>query len=494
MSNLIPDDAEPGPAPGGGLISHLPAILWDRRWWIIIPAIVGILLSVAAALLIPPVYRATAVMLVQSPQLPDEIIGQMGDGLVERRIEAIRQRVTARPDLVELINRHGLYAQRRSSDSLSDIIEDMRDSITLTPTTLELPGSGANQRTIAFELAFDYREAAPAQAVTQDLMDRILQLDASGNLEQATNTAQFLADQAQDLQSQMADVEGRISAINTRYGRVLGSTGMAVIGSGTGNYDVQIASLQRDNANLVAQKETARSGDTRDPLVMNAEAALAGARAVYADSHPDVVIARQRLEEARALARTNTQRLPIDTIDQQIAFNNSQIAALRAAKAQEQAQVSSQLTAQSQAPLVLQQLEALQQRLAGLNQQYQTVQGRLLAARAGVRAEDEQMGQRLAVVEPPIIPEEPIWPDRLLIVALGSIAGIGLGALLALGTELVFRPIRDPRALTQITGVSPLGVVPKINRRNRRAGRPGQTPRRWGIWRPKEGRLLDGRG
>src|SRR5690606_34593315 len=121
--------------------------------------------------------------------------------------------------------------------------------------------------------------------------------------------------------------------------RILGSTGMAVIGSGTGSYDVQIATLQRDNANLIAQKEVARSSDTRDPVVASAEAALAAARSVYADGHPDVVIARQRLEEARALARSNTQRLPVDVIDQQIAFNNSQIAALRAAKSQEQSQV-----------------------------------------------------------------------------------------------------------------------------------------------------------
>ena len=69
---------------------------------------------------------------------------------------------------------------------------------------------------------------------------------------------------------------------------------------------------------------------------------------VTAETHPDVVIAKQRLEQARQLARTNTSRLPLDTIDQQIAFNNSQIAQLRAAKAQELAQMSSQLSSQAQ--------------------------------------------------------------------------------------------------------------------------------------------------
>jgi len=448
---------------GDGFLAYLPTILWQRRWWTIVPAVVGIVAAIAAALLIPPRYEATAVMLVQSSQLPDEVVGEFNDSVIERRIAAIRQRVTSRPDLLELINRHGLYSDRRSSDPLSEIIEDMRDNITLTPSTVELPSSAAGQSTIAFELSFEYGEASPAQAVVQDLMDLILELDASGNLEQATNTARFLEDQATGLDKQITEVEAQIAGINARYGGILGSTG-AVIGAGGGSYDVQIASLQRDNANLVAQKSVAQSSDTRDPVVVGAETALAAARAVYAENHPDVIFAKQRLEEARRLARTNTSRLPLDTIDQQISFNNSQIAQLRAAKAQELAQMSSQLSSQARAPLIQQQITALQQRLSGLNDQYQRVQERLLSAKAGVRAEDQQMGQRLAVVEPPVIPEEPVWPDRLLILAIGIGGGFGLGLLLAAAVELLNRPIRDPKTLAAIAGVPSLGVVPTIDR------------------------------
>ena len=461
MDNYAFDTPDSDQGPDSNLIQMLPVILWQRRWWIIIPALVGILASIAAVILIPPVYRSNAVMLVQSPQLPTEVIGADDVDIVDRRIARIREQVTARPELIALIERHGLYDSERRSDPLSEVIENMREAITLTPSQSSAPDNSANQKTIAFELAFDYREPVAAQAVVQDLMNRILQLDASGNVEQAANTVQFLTDQAKGLETQIADIQSKIALINARNGGVL-SAGSMVIGGASGSYDVQIAALQRDNQSLVQQRNIAQTSDIRDPVVAAAEQRLAAARAMFSETHPDVIAANQNLVQARELAKSNTRKLPVDTIDQQIAFNNSQIAALRAAKSGEQAQVNSQLSSQARAPLVQQQIADLQLRLTSVNQQYEEVQTRLLAARAGVRAEDEQMSERLSVVEPPVIPDSPSWPNRWIL-ALGGIgAGLALGVMLAFAIEFLLRPIRGPAALYNIMGAAPLGVIPVV--------------------------------
>jgi uncharacterized protein involved in exopolysaccharide biosynthesis len=115
--------------------------------------------------------------------------------------------------------------------------------------------------------------------------------------------------------------------------------------------------------------------------------------------------------------------------------------------------------------MVQQQIANLQTDLNGLNNQYQEVQSRLTAARAGVKAEDEQIAERLSVVEPPIMPDEPVWPNRLLILAVCIGGGIGLGIALALAVEILFRPIRDPDSLAAVTGENPLAVVPVIEPR-----------------------------
>ena len=475
------DTMQPGgdAAGGGNFLSLLPVIAKQRKWYIIIPALVGLAVGVAAAILMQPQYRANATMIVESPQLPEEILALDGTEMVGRRIARIKQQVTARPDLINLIERYGLYSDQRRSESLSAAVDTMREAIAIVPNEVE--GGRNNDTTIAFELSYTYSAPVEAQAVTQDLMDRILALDASGNIEQATNTVQFLQDQADELQAQVASLQNTISSVTAANGAVLGSGG-AIVSSGTGSYDMQIANLQRDNQQLSAQRSIAANSDDRDPVVVAAEQQLAAARAVYADNHPDVVIARQRLAQAKELAKSNVSKLPLNSINQQIAFNNAQIAQLRAAKSVEESRLQSRLSTQARAPLVQQRITDLQQQLMSVNQQYEQVQARLMSAQAGVRAEDEQMGERLTVVEPPVMPDQAAWPNRPLLVVAGLIAGIGLGIVLALVVEFLFQPIRDPGALRAIRGASPLGVVPVIERK-KRPKRSGLMDRMKGIFR-----------
>jgi uncharacterized protein involved in exopolysaccharide biosynthesis len=447
---------------GGNLLEQLPAILRDRRWWVIGPAIAGVLGAVLVGLLMPPVYQSSALMLVESSQLPETVVGDTTGEQIERRLARIKEQVTSRPSLLKIIEQHGLYARERRTEPLSEVIDRVRDAISITPQLSSQDRGNKKNDAIAFQLSFEYREPVATQAVTQDLMDNILELDYSGSREQATGTVQFLTDQASELQQKIAQLQENSAAIKAQNGLALASPNLT-IAADPASYDLQIAALQRDNATLLSQKSIARTSDERSPLVVQAEAALAAARASYSETHPDVVLARQRLAEARELAKQNVAKLPMEGIDQQIANNNAQIAALNAAKQRAQSQIGSQLSAQARAPLVQQQIAELDQQLSVLNTQYAAVQDQLLAAKTGVRADDEQLNERLSVVDPPVVPDSPLRPNRLLIAAIGIAAGLAIGIVLALAVELLLRPIRDPKTLQAITGAPPLSVVPVIS-------------------------------
>ncbi len=473
MRGDFDDDQNTGDA-GGSVIAQLPHILWQRRWFLIIPAIIGLLGAVAAIVILPAQYQSSAVLLVQSPTLPEDVIGNAKGDAINRRVESIRQQVINRPQLAALIETNELYGTDRGRKPLSAIIEKMRENIALEPIDAELNATRPEDRTIAFRLAYTYSDPQKAQTIAQSLLERIVELNSTTNVAQSGQAVQFLTEQSAVVQRQISTLEGEMSGLNARYGGILARGGMPVIGNNSATYDIQIAELTRANQALTMQRENATKSDTRDPGVAAAEAQLATVRAVYADTHPDVKLARRLLEQAKQQAAQNVQKAPLENFDQQIAFNNSQIAALRAAKAGEQSQIVASVGAQAKAPAVQQQTEQMQQKLDGLYKQYESISQRLMTAQAGARAAEEQMGERLVVIDPPVVPDKPASPDRLLISGIGLGGGIGLGLLLALLVEMFLRPIRTPARITAITGQRTLALIPVIEARGKKkTRRPG---------------------
>jgi uncharacterized protein involved in exopolysaccharide biosynthesis len=467
-------EEESGPS---SFLAHLPAIAKQRKLLLIVPTVVLNIAGIVAAFVLPTSYRSSSILLVESPQMQIGTPGDQSNEAIDQRVAKVRQQVLSRPDLIEMIQRLDLYTKERNSQPLSKIIEKLRDSVSFAPVGAEFTGGGGGKSTtIAFSMSVDYPDPVKAQAAAQDIVDRILRIDSTKNAEQAQDTVQFLTDQSSSLESQIAALESQISGIKARNGSALSSPGMAMFGSG-GNYDAQIAMLRRENTSLNSQRDLTKTAANRDPVVAAAEQQLASARAVYAESHPDVVIAKQRLAEAKELAAKNVGNMPLDPITSQIEFNNSQIAALQAAKSREGAQMSAMLSAQARGPLIQQQVAQLQQKLDGLNSQYQQVAAKLTAAQSNAKMETEQKGERLTVVDPPVVPDRPDWPNRPLFIAGGAAAGLALGLLLMIGVELVLRPIRGLDTVKAITGAAPLAAIPTIESKQ-----PKQAPWYVRLW------------
>jgi succinoglycan biosynthesis transport protein ExoP len=135
---------------GGGawLINHLPTILWHRRLYVIIPAVLLFVAGVVTAYSLPTLYRSTATMLVESQDLPTDIVQAPGTGEIEKRIAKIREQVLSRGDLISLIEQNNLYESERRNKPMSYVVDKMRKATTVGALAGDLggsmPGSGSN--------------------------------------------------------------------------------------------------------------------------------------------------------------------------------------------------------------------------------------------------------------------------------------------------------------------------------------------------------------
>lgn len=452
--------------PGGGFLSHLPVILWQRRWFIVVPLVLLTIAGFVAAKLMPHRYLATATLLVESQQLAPELVGSGDPGAIDKRIVRLREQLLSRPALVDLIQRERLYLDERAKKPLVAVVEDMRAATTLTPVSGTLSGDRA-ANTIAFQLSFQYANPTGAKLVAQDYVNRLLTLDAGQTAAVTQDTVRFLTTEAAGLSSQINRVEQQIEAIKARNGSALAVNGSALT-LGTGGYDAQIAQLQRDNLQARSRLSAATSTSQSNPAVAAAEAQLAAMRAIYSDSHPDVRLAQSRLAEARRSAGARANDPTVAELSNDIAANNAMIASLSAARDRDQSRSSAAIAAQSRAPLVNEQVSQLEARADQMRQSYQTVANNLLNARAAARINQEQKGERLSVTDPPQVSNEPMKPSRPMIAIGGLVAGLALGIACALGVEFLRRPIRGIDGVERAIGREPLVVVPNLSGRHGR--------------------------
>lgn len=453
----------------GNFLTKLPAILWERRWFVIIPVVLSTIAGAAAALLLPATYESRAVVLVESQSLIGQQDFDQGDSEIDRRIAKIRQQLMSRPDLVELIQTNNLYNASSRAEPLSKLVDRLRDNTEIRAVDADVsPGArGRAQSSIAFALTVTYPRPDLAQLVAQTFIDRLLKLSATQSQAEAANSVRVLEDQADTLQQRLTSIESSINQITGQNGAALASAqSFGSIGGG-GNYDGQIAQLERENAQLRLQ--TGGTALERDPTVINAEAQLAAVRAQYSDDHPDVKLAESRLAAARANASQLQSRAVSGQVQAQINANNTAISQLRQARNLEQSRANQLAAAQSRGPKVAAQVTQLQSEAEQLRTNLGKVNTSLLSARSAAKLADEQRGERLTLIEPPPRPDRPSSPNRPLLAIGGLLGGIALGAGLALVIEMLMRPIRSVAAIRRVTGAAPLAVVPVLSKRPFRA-------------------------
>jgi protein tyrosine kinase modulator len=176
---------------------------------------------------------------------------------------------------------------------------------------------------------------------------------------------------------------------------------------------------------------------------------------------------KERVAQLRRMSQNADEG---SAIQEQIEANNSAIHQLMAQRDSTLARANAAIAGQARAPAIMEQAMQLENRANTLRNQYQEVSENLLKAQNSARMASEQRAERLSLVEPANLPDRPFSPNRKLLIAMGAAAGLGLGLLLALGLELISRPVRSPKQIERL-GLPVMGVVPLLKTKQQRSKR-----------------------
>jgi succinoglycan biosynthesis transport protein ExoP len=468
-----------------------------RRYPYFLAAFVAVLaVSIVVAVVLPPIYRSEAKILVESQQIPSDLVRSTVTGLAAERIEVTRQRITAREALIAIVDKYDLFPEERKKLSVSQIVDLMRERIFILPFDLALAGRRSREGalSIAFTVGFEYERPDIAAKIANELVTLILNEDIRSRTNRASETTQFLEREVGRLQEDLVKVDKTLSDFKLQFKDALPERipfQMAALERGESSLkDIEREinglteskrmlqlELSLRNASLGGGSTEEQNNPFRQLDALKSE--LAQKSVLYSESHPEIRALKGQIEalekrlgpldaqptEDKPLSASDLKKLDLnsrivaekmDTIDRQLALYAAQKAAITTG-------ITDLNKLLSQAPEVQINLSLIERQREGVQKSLEEIGEKLTAARLGEQLEKDQQAERFQVIEQPITPQEPVRPNRAKIMTLGFfLAGLA-GAGSVLGLEMLNQSIRTSSDLAKALNRHPLVVIPYIS-------------------------------
>src|ERR1700719_186781 len=125
-----------------------------RRWPYFLISFVSVLLvGGAVTYLWPATYFSEGKILVQSQQIPSELVRPTVTSAAQERIQVIEQRTMTRDNLLAIVDKFRLFPERRALMSPTQLVELMKKSIKIEPVVQPLAFKGNSQNpTVVFSV------------------------------------------------------------------------------------------------------------------------------------------------------------------------------------------------------------------------------------------------------------------------------------------------------------------------------------------------------
>src|SRR2546425_7214048 len=469
--------------------------------------------SVALATALPYLYRSTATLLVERPEVSETFVKSSVTSELETRLHTISQEILSRSKLQDLIIRFDLYPEFSKRATPEEVIERMRRDIRMEfkgrdirmdpkESTMVVPQAGS-VATIAFTLSFRGRDPETVAKVTNTLASLFVEENLKLRERQAAGTAEFLRVQLEEMKRKLDQEEQRVGEFKERH-----------LGELPEQTPVNLAILERLNVELRLNKENqiratewldredltrqlamaSKNAPPRDqtdpapvrdptdpptgPIAIAARIAwlnqeLTELRTRFSEKYPDVIRVKAEIAALeRQLAEMRKDGTSETKTDSTTNHYPARLGKVRNASATQLSSLKEQEKSLRQAIAMYQRrvdhaprLEQEHQELSGdyktKKDQYSALQQRYQEAVMAASIEHGEKGDRVRLLDPAIPSTRPVAPNPLRLIAIGLILSLGLagGAV-----WLIERRDTSFHTLTELQAFTKVPVLARIPR------------------------------
>jgi polysaccharide chain length determinant protein (PEP-CTERM system associated) len=491
------------------------AIGLRRKWYIIIPLIVGVLVSFGVYKYLPKIYKSTTLILVQPQRVPESYVRPTITDSVVSRLNTISQEILSRTRLEKVIQEFNLFSEVRKNVPMEGFVEMMRSAIEVNVQTNPKSDRGHN----SFSISFMGKDPKTVMMVTNKLASLFIEENLKVRESQAEGTSDFLSKELVSMEERLKRKEQEIRNYKER-----------TMGQLPQQLDANLRIMERLQQQLKTTNESLRATEDRsiviqnqlellkkreltqmvqigsqgdidvargeDPLITrlkNLKEELAIVQSKYKETHPDVVVLKKRIADLEPKVRDLIEnmeqsrdgkvverKLPPPTLDPETQrlftqYTEQYNAIILEAKRlrEEEKELKQQLNFYQRriedTPRREQELIILTRDYDLFKANYQSLLDKKIQSQMAENLERKQQGEQFKILDPARIPEKPIKPDRNRILLMGAMIGLVAGLGLAWFRESMDKTFRAVLDVESYLEIPVLATIPNLKEEEKKA-------------------------
>lgn len=480
-------------------------MLWRRKWLIILPTIA---VSVAIAWVVwrlPNVYESKTQLLIKPPTIPNVEIQPLRPEDLALRLNNITQVIQSRSNLETLINKYDLYEKERNNGMAMDLIIDkMKKSIIVD---IGEEGQTVDTKLPSFKISYRYNDSVKTRDVVANLASMYVNEQTKSIAEDAEKAKQFYEEQLDKKQNELETVQSKRLEYMKANSKRLPSTSAALIAQLDGlrrQQQALIDSLARlRDSKVRIQSQIADYGqleklDVADAAERNVSSVDAASYSqlltkkatlegdydkltqIFTPKNPEVIAKKIEIEAVnreilaleakqkvkadefkntqaeRSDIRTNSLKRDGDSIQSEIIRQESSLATTQQAIIDVDAKLNS-------VPETQVALESFDQERKSAELLYTQMLESKNKIEVAYKAQIDQKGALVQVVDPANLSTSPVAPKRLILIAMGLGLGLAVGLLFAAVFEMPrLLTIQNVEDASHYTKLPVLASVPEV--------------------------------
>lgn len=474
------------------------AMLRRRMKVIFIPLLLAPIAGFLVSYIFSPKYTSRALVLIEAPKIPDTVVQQVFSEDLTQHVATIQQQVLSPTRLHPMIDRLGLAKPGQNTD---DLMDNIRLNMSIDPVVTDLSLFRAKKMPAqsspvpGFFVTYTASTPHDAQMICADLTSMLLEEDLKSREEATQGTTLFLTKQVDEAKQNLDDLDKKLAGFKDQHmGQLPGDedNNLKILMGLNSQLDANTQTLNRATQDksyteslleqqLAAWKnsQSVTSPETLQQQLAQLQAQLIDLQGRYTDDHPDVIKAKADIAEVKkqlaALDNPNPKSTDtaggkgsaseppeIRTLRLQVHQYEDMIAQATRDQKKLQAEIALYQGRVAASPAIEEEYKELARDYDNAQKVYQDDLAKQSTSKMATQAEQDQEGQRMALLNPADLPDTPSFPNRLLFAGGGFGAGLVLGLGLAMWMELREKCIRTEADAESAVGLPVLVAVPWV--------------------------------